>query len=341
MARPSRHVLLTILLAAVLPLAACGSDPETETAGIGDIVIAKAGVDTSGAPKGFLMLPSGRLDVRAGKPVASVDDDQTRERNARTAPDGGVLVPFTWSFSTVEMEKLSLVFGRPLPIEMTLVSDGEPYPLAAPSADRDGQNAVAYYVAVDGAGNDLQLEVEYGGVTQTLDLVSGDRAEGRAKALYDLDPSEYSEKLRPCDSDEWAERGPLEQITFSCTRTDAVVSPFIDGTWAPEGTIFAAVGLATDLSAYSAYQATGGGASYVAVSSKEKSELAGERPTRVIDGKGRGGFSAGFLVFTVEGEVPPAVMFRRTYELQRSAVLGDIDAPYSRTLDITGRLPLD
>ena len=340
MARPSRHVLVLTLLAIVLTAAGCGSDPETEAAEVGEIVYAKSGVDTTGAPKAHVQLPSGRLDVRAGAPVESLTSDATRERTPRDAPGGGAFVPITWTFRTADMEKLAHLFGRPRTVEMTLVSQGERYKLPPPTTERDGERADAYYIAVEGAGEKATLEVDYAGETQSLDLRTGKRSAGRAAGLYDVDPADYSAKLKTCPSSEWTDFGPLVQSTFTCSSGDVMVAPFVDGEWAPEGKTFAVVGLSSNLTSYAVYSATGAGATYLATSSKEKSELDGKRPTTIIDESGSAGFAAGFLVFTLDRRLPNALTFHRTYQLQRQAIVGDVRAPFALTIDIVGNMPL-
>ncbi len=340
MARPSRHIFVLTLLAVLLPLTACGSDEPSDATGVGDIVQAREGVDTEGSAKGSLMLPSGRLDIRAGKPITSLVADETREHEARTAPDGGVFLPITWTFRTADMETLARVFGRALPVEMTLVSGGEEYTLAPPEVARNGESIEAYYVAVEGSGKKAEIQVEYAGETQTLDLVSGKRKAGLAQGLYDLDPTQYSEELKPCPSDGWLDEGPLVQATFTCTRSDTVVVPFVDGEWAPKGSTFVVIGLTSDLTSFTAYTATGGGATYTVASSREKSKLGGQSPSRILEEKVLAGGAAGFLVFTVSGKVPKDLVFHRTYTLVRQAVQGDIDAPYTRKVDVVGNLPL-
>ncbi len=340
MARPSRHVSVLTLLAALLLSAGCGSDPETETAKVGEIVYAKAGVDTTGAPKTHLLLPSGRLDVRAGEPVDSLAGDATRERTARNAPGGGVFVPITWTFRTAEMAKLMPVFGRPLPIQMTMISGGERYTLAPPVVERDGEEVDAYYVAVDGAGKQVVLEVTYAGVTQTLDLVSGERSKGQADGLYTMDTRGYSIKPEPCPSDGWINAAPTVQITFSCTSTEPLVVPFVNGKWAPKDHSFVLIGLNTSLSIYQIYGAAGAGATYTVSANKDKTELAGKRPAQVLEKVEQGGVAGGYFVFDLKGPLPNDLSFHRTYELQRSALQGDVDAPHQVTLDIDGRLPL-
>jgi hypothetical protein len=340
-ASPSRHICALTLLAALLPLAACESDPGTDAAaGVGETVSARAGVDTEGAPEGHVLLPSGRLDIRAGEPVESIPEEATSERAARTAPDGGVFVPLTWTFRTASMAKLVPVFGRPLPIEMTLVSNGERYTLAPPAVERDGEGVDAYYIAVDGTGEQVGLEVEYAGVTQTLDLAEGGRDEGRAKALYDLDTSGYSPEPKPCPSDDWINAGPTVQVAFSCTSTDALMVPFVEGKWAAKDHAFAVIGLTTNLTLYTIYGSPGSAASYTVTASKDKTELGGARPSRVLEQVEEAGTGAGYLVFDVRGAVPKSLSFRRTYQLQRSSLQGDMKAPHALTFDIAGTVPL-
>jgi len=339
-ASPSRHVCALTLLVALLPLAACGSDPQTDATDFGDTVAAKGGVDTTGAPKGHLLLPTGRLDVRAGKPIESLSADVTQERTERTAPDGGVFVPLTWTYLTTAMEKLEPVFGPTLPIDMTLVTDGESYPLTPPTPERDGERAEAYYVAVAGTGKKVSLEVEYAGVTQSLDLASGKRDPGAAKNIYSMDTSTYSEELKPCPSQTWIDEGPLAQAGFTCNRTNAVVVPFVDGEWAPEGTNFAVIGLTSTLASFAVHGVSGAGATYTVASGKDKSTLAGERSVKVLDQNGSAGFSAGILVFPLKGKLPASLDLHRTYQLVRSARVGNIDAPHARKLDVRGEIPL-
>jgi hypothetical protein len=339
-ASPSRHICVLTLLAFLLSLTACGSDPETEVAEAGEIVYAKAGVDTEGSAKASLLLPSGSLDVRAGKPVDSLASGDTRERSARDAPGGGVFVPLTWTFRTAEMAKMVPVFGRPLPIEMTLVSGDHRYTLSPPVAERDGEEAEAFYVAIEGDGKQLDLEVTYADVTQKLDLVSGARTKGLAEGLYAMDTTGYSITPKPCPSDGWFHAGAATQVTFSCTSNDPLVVPFVDGVWAPKDHSFVLIGLNTSLTAYTIYGSPGSGATYTVTSNKDKTTLAGKRPTRILEKVEQAGIAGGFLVFDLAGKLPKDLAFHRTYGLQRSAMQGDVDAPDSVTLDVQGNLPL-
>jgi hypothetical protein len=339
-ARPSRHSFVLMLLAALLPLTACGSDDESGATKVGEVVPARAGVDTTNSPKGFLMLPSGRLDIRVGHPVMRLDEEATTEREVRNAPEGGVFLGVTWTFGEGDMGVYDKIFGQPLPLEMTLTSGGKEYPLAPPRLARVGAESDAYYVAVEGDGEDAVIEVEYAGVTQTLDLVTGKRETGEAQRLYQLDPSKVTDEPLPCPSEDWIDEGPNVRATFSCTRYGTIVVPFVDGEWAPKDSSFVVVGLTSSLTAFFEFNDDGGVARYTVTSSKEKSKLDGEPPTQVLEETVAAGGAAGALVFTVSGEVPDALTFHRTYTLARQLVQGTIDAPYSRKVDIIGDLPL-
>ncbi len=294
-------MFVLVLLAALLPLTACTRAEKFDATNPGDVVQARAGVDTEGAAEGFLVVPSGRLDIRAGTPVESIDAEATTEREQRTAPTGGVFVPITWTFRSGGIEKLTRIFGRPQPIDMTLVSDGTSYPLSPPSVGRDGEAVDAYYLAVDGNGERLELELEYAGVTQTLDLVSGSQETGRAQGLYDLADAKYSEKLRDCPDGNWPGRDPLTEVRFTCQRADSLTVPFAQGEWAPGTSAFVAIELVTALTYYAVYAPPGGAASYSAVSSREKSKLDGKGPTWTLESAGTGGVNSSLPHFHGQG----------------------------------------
>lgn len=341
MASPLRHICALTLLAALLPLAACGSDPDTGETEVGEVVAARAGVDTTGAPEAFLMLPSGRLDVRAGRPVDTIPADETTERRERKAPEGGVFVPFTWSYQTAMMEELLPIFGRPSTVDMTLIIDGEYYKQAPATLGRDGQNAVAYWVAVEGSGEDVKLEVQYDGLRQKINLRTGIRSAELAKPLYSLDIKGYSPKQASCRNASYVDEGPAVQVTFTCAVSEVLVVPYVEGEWAPEGKAFAVIGLTTTLSAVNVFGTPGSAAIYSVVSSKDKTELAGQRATRVIDEQTMAGTDSGLLVFTIDaGTVPRELDFHRTYQLLRTAKQGTLNAPSERQIDLRGSIPL-
>jgi hypothetical protein len=185
------------------------------------------------------------------------------------------------------------------------------------------------------------ISVEYAGVTQTLDLVSGKREPGEAKRLYQLNPTEVSDEPLPCPADGWIDEGPNVRATFTCTRYGTMVLPFVNGEWAPKDSSYVVIGLTSSLSSFLEFNVDGGAASYTVASNKDKSELDGKSPTQVLEETVNAGTAAGALVFTVSGKVPDTLTFHRTYSLVRQVVQGTIDAPYSRKVEVIGELPLD
>lgn len=333
-----RHVAALAVVAALLPLAACGDDPASEPRDIGAVVAARTDIDPGDHPKTHLLLPSGRLDVRSGEPVEELSRDDTRERRSQSAPADGVFVPVTWTYRPGAMKDFSSVFGRPETMEVTLVSDGQRYRIAAPVEDSDGEVTESFYVAVEGTADDVELEVEYAGVTQTLDLVSGKRRAGRAEQLYRL--GDYTPTTSPCPSEDWLREGSEVQVNFACTATKPLSVPFVDGTWVRAGHSFVVVGLSANLTAYTILNGTEGGATYTVTAGRDKSELDGRRATMVLDESNRGAVYGGYLVFEIKGDLPGSMAFRHTYQLQQSGVRGEIDAPDQLDFEIEGRLPL-
>ena len=101
------------------------------------------------------------------------------------------------------------------------------------------------------------------------------------------------------------------------------------------------IGLTSSLTSFLEFNAVGGAATYTVASSKEKSRLDGQAPTRVLEESEAAGYAMGALVFTVTGEIPETLTFHRSYSLIRQLVQGDIDAPYARKVEVVGDLPLN
>ena len=146
-----------------------------------------------------------------------------------------------------------------------------------------------------------------------------------------MDTSKYSDRADAVpERATGSTRARWSRSTFTCTRTDAVVAPFVDGEWAPKDSTFVVIGLASTLTSFAVYGDAGAGATYTVASSKEKSELGGSLRRRVIEESGCWRvLAAGILVFTVqrraaEGPRPSTGPTRSSGR----AVAGDIDAPY-------------
>lgn len=328
-------------VAAVL-LTACSAEeaPGPRTVETGEVVAARQlEVEATGATP-YLVVPTGRLEVRAGEPVTQVAGDATRAREAVEAPEGSVLVPVTWRYLTDVLDAAASVFGAPQELGVTLVADGESYPLVPPAEDRSTSDEEEFYVAVAGDGQELELELAYAGVTQTLDLRTGDREPGVARGLYPLQGFEV--RTKECPDRDWApDDAPLGQLYYYCTVTNPLVTPFRQGSWAEPGSTFAVVGVTSTLEGYLLPGADGlSSATYAVASSRSTTRLGGERPIDVETAERGPSTVTDFLTFRVQGRVPGRISVGRRVELVREVRRGGIDAPETLGVEARGDVAL-
>ena len=325
-------------------LAACGSDqvPAARGAELGDVVPART-VDVNGTVarnRSFLIIPTGRLEVLIGDPLPTLGADDTRAREVRDAPDGGVFLPVSWRYRPHVLDAAAPVFGARQDVTVELVSDGHRYKLVPPAEDRSASNADEFFVAVEGEATDVRLDVDYAGVTQTLDLTAGTRTKGRAAGLYSLTDVKVS--TSPCPDRDWAKRdNQYAQLYFYCTTTTALRTPFVDGEWAAKGHTFVVLGLGTTMDGYLLPGDDGvSSATYTVASSTDTTTLGGNEPVKVLDEVENGGVTNGYLVFDVEGKVPRTLSVGRRYVLTLSRVKGDLDAKQELRLEARGDVRL-
>ncbi len=330
-----RRRLTALALGLLLPLTACGDDdPAPPATKVGDQVAGRLSELKPGKPTAILT-PAGRLSVAFAEPVERLGKGQTVDRTERTAPGGASFVPIVWSFEDDSIyRQLAGLFGERKPVEVELVAGKNSYPLVPPEATTGKQ---AQYVAVDGDGSDLSLEVTYNKVTQTLDAESGKLDKGVAAGLYDLPNPKL--RLRDCPIKSWfTEPGVFPQYT--CQYSIAVATPYVMDTWAKPGRTWLAVGVATNLSLYAIGELDGDVASYRVVANKDLSTVNGQRALGSIREQVTEGSAAGTLVFDVKGPLPKKLHILREYKLTLSGAAGKIDAPERRTVKIGGDVDL-
>lgn len=237
--------LLTALL--LLPaLAACGDSTSVRP---GDTVPARDSSQfAQGAPVS-LTLPIGRLEVYLGTPTRTLRSADTLEPDTVEAPEGETFVPITWQYDAASFGDLTDYLGDGIETapKVAFVADGASYRLPAPEAR--GEGAESFYVLVEGDGRDVSLKVDFDGVTQSLDLRTGERDTGAAAPLYDLDVK--AGRARSCAADTKYDRsGPGKTPTFACTITPVLRLPYAAGQWAPEGSSWLTTTITTTLSRY-------------------------------------------------------------------------------------------
>ena len=184
-----------MLAAGVLGVAGLSACAGPDAADAGDVVPGRASVEVVG-DFGFVLIPTGRLDLVLGEPTTDdVGPDLAEDDETHAPPDGGSWVPVH-----VEHDPfgeggvpVGLIGGAPQPAELALVVDGTTVHLGAPYRVVGEKGTVdsgldTVWVAVDEAPDEIgsmKLAVTYDGLTQTLDPATGEREAGAAAGLYD------------------------------------------------------------------------------------------------------------------------------------------------------------
>ena len=188
-----------------------------------------------------------------------------------------MLVPISWQYDPWDKGRLDgIVATTDTPI-IDLVSNGEHYRLPPPQLEDEGGES--FYVVVDGDAKARSLEIAFDGVTQTVNLATGKTDEGEAAALYDIGDDALAKK--PCDDAQWFDSDTVV-AEFSCDLFGPVLTPYAAGEWAPEGSLWLALTVQTDMRVYGETDGLGGGARYTATRVKVKPEIDGEAPAEVL-----------------------------------------------------------
>jgi hypothetical protein len=250
MVAPRIRLLAACLLAAVA-LVACSDDASVTVAG--EVVPGRPSLEIVG-DFGYVLLPTGRVDVVVGEPVSRVvSADEASDDLDHEAPEGGSWIPvhvFHDPFGDLGVP-VSLTGGAPQPAGVALVIDGTTVNLGAPyrvvgesgTADSGLDNV---WVAVGERPDEVesvQVAVTYDGLTQTLDPRTGEREAGPAGPLYDAQAEELPALCDPHGFD----RAGL-RLDVSCAITPAQRTPYLPGAgWAEEGRAWLVIGTAVSV----------------------------------------------------------------------------------------------
>lgn len=330
------------LLALAPVLVACGDDAaEIE---VGDVIPARDDAQFVEGTASSLALPIGRLEVFMGKPTRKLGVDDTRQREATDAPDDATFVPNTWRYDDGTFGTLKSYLGDEQTPTVELVSDKASYRLPAPASIGEGSDS--FYVPVTGAGEHPRLRVEYDGVTQTVDLATGERKAGRAAPLYDL--PERTGKARPCHvGADFHGAGGISD--YQCKVTRPIRLPYAAGRWAPKGHEYLAVTVTTAIRRLDifGFNHTSGG-TYVpdAVRStfrygKAKSIMAAQDVTDLCPNLTKGGCTGRYhVVFDVTGHQARRLTIDQTFQMKLGSQWGDFDRKDRMKLKVTTGLQL-
>jgi|GEM_PF-4724334 len=268
----ARLVISSIALVLLSPLlAACNEESQDPEAG--DVIQARVDNQFKEGEEAAVALPTGRLLIHAAEPVDSAAADETRIRETVAAPSGAVLVPITWQYDPWASNRLAGFLATTDTPRVELVTDVETYRLSPPDPQR--RESESFYVVVDGEAEERTLEIDFDGVTQTIDLTNGRIDKGEAESLYDIGEDRLRKK--PCDDGPWFDSRTVA-AEFTCQLVGPVLTPYAGGEWAPAGSTWLALTLETEMRIYGETNRLGGGARYVAKSVKVKAEIDDEKP---------------------------------------------------------------
>lgn len=327
--RLRRPAAATLGLLAVLPtFAACGGD--SGDVKVGDIVDARQDDQfVSDGKASSIALPIGRLEISAGRPTTKLAANDTAQLEEVTAPKGSTFVPITWQYDAGTFGDYDDYLESDATPVIDLVADKATYRIPAP--EPSGEGADSFYVLVEGDGADASLKVDFDGVSQSVDLASGDRDEGAAAGLYDLKPRR--ERTASCTADsEFDLKVPSRLSDYACSVTRTARLPYAGGQWAEDGETWLAVTVRTTLRRYDQINTDRrSGAVYLATTVDTDFRIGKTKPTEVIEDRAlttcpddvRGGCVVVYhLIFEAGEKTPSRLRMDQTYEFALSGVWG-------------------
>jgi len=343
--RRSSATLLGLLLLGST-LSACSE--ETGGIEVGDVVPARQDAQFEGeGVESVVALPIGQLEVTAGAPVTEVSAKDTRQLEKLQAPEGSVFVPITWQYDAATFGALAAYISTEATPAIDLVADGASYRLPAP--EQTGEGAESFYVLVQGDGDEPRLEVDFDGVTQQVDLTSGEVEAGRAEALYDL-PKPRTKRL-PCAGDTSYSRAAVRAARFACSTTRPFRLPYAGTGWAEDGgtwlvvTVRTTLGLwnevAQDLKSGAVYYADGITGTFRLGDTEAAAVIKDPRNTACPDRTDQGSCTGEFhVVFAAKRKHPRTLTIEHDYSLRLASAWGGKQAEEVLDLSVTAHARL-
>lgn len=294
-----------------------------------------------------VLLPGTAVEVRVGRPVREIDQglvDLGADRDwSDTAPvradDGARLVPVSWLAQPVDNAAGQEVGEQEIGIR--LVADGRRIDLADGTgrelADDATSTGTSTLVAVDAEVDDLAVEVTFDGVTQRLDVATGELDRGAARGLTTR-PRRVDAPCpdsRPCQLRTDADWRPHAR---RATLTTGPLAPYAwddELGWAGEGRHWTAVAVRPSPMSYVVDRA-GTPRSVTGVGDLSL-RLDGKEPERTEGLEGGETYSSaryGYAVFAVDDDATP-----RELSVARTLRLDGATTP--TTVRVTGRYPLE
>lgn len=152
-----------LLLVLVVPLAGCGGDGDPEAGALARARDAATGTTTE------VVLPNGTLNVVVGDPVASVEEDDSKDLEEQPEVDDAGWLPVSWTFDPFAGPWGGALSSDPQAAEVAVRVDGSsyavgpPYRVVGPGTGDAPDDS--FYVLVPGEPEpeDVGIEVTYAG----------------------------------------------------------------------------------------------------------------------------------------------------------------------------------
>lgn len=323
-----RHGAAVVLgLVTLIPaLTACEGDVGIA---VGDRIPARADDQfAASSAQSSVKLPLGRLEFSLGEATRSLSASDTRQREPLEAPAGTVFLPITWQYDASTFGEYAAYLDTKESPVIDLVSDGAKYRLPAP--ETTGEGSTSFYVLVAGTGKAPKFEVGFDGVTQEVDLVTGERVAGDAQPLYDLERPDG--KARSCRAGADFELPLLRPSEFTCSISPALRLPYAGSAWAAQGHEWLVLTVRTSMRRYDQVADDArSGTVYVASTVASTFLLGTLKPAEVIeDAKAsscpdttRGGCNKVYhLIFDVSGKTKNDLTIEQDYGMDLYSVWG-------------------
>ncbi|KRA38621.1 MULTISPECIES: hypothetical protein [unclassified Nocardioides] len=318
-------------------LAACGGGTDLE---VGDVVPARDDAQFVDGTASSVTLPVGRLEVTLGKSTTQLAASDNRQLEEIAAPDGSTFVPLTWQYDAATFGEYADYITNDDGPTIDLVSDGASYRLPAPR--EMGEGSTSFYVLVSGSGKEPSLAVDFDGVTQTLDLNTGERDTGAAAPLYDLEAPK--DKRRPCQADvEFTTKRVAKDFTCSVRRVARL--PYAGDAWAEPGHTWLVITIRTSIRRFDQVAKDfRSGAVYFAsdvestfrLGDVEASAVIEDQDERVCPDVRQGGCTTvNHVVFDLADKASTRLTVEQNYELTLNSVYGGADARETLELPLT------
>lgn len=263
-ARTSPALLLAAALALGAAATAC-SDEDDGAVEPGEVVLAGSPAAVPNGLETGVRVPGGQLTVKVGNPVSEVDPMHIAGDGPHSASGDNSLVGVMLEWND---EKRAPDWQAPLlppgtiDTVVTVVAGDHRMELKPPNP----LEIAAYFVGVEGE-TEPAIEVEYDGVTQTVDP-SGTLDAAGAAGLYD-EATEATPVESRCDTERLE---PGVTVDMTCVQSTGAMAYVVDAGWAPKAGTWTVVNLRTSYDDV-ALTADGGSTSYTVDSVADSSTL--------------------------------------------------------------------